>query len=368
MSAKGFRDGETFIAAEFKWQDSRRQVSKVLYVSTKKNASAHFQPWDVFKTVSRKSETMYEATTNWFEVAAKTLKLFFFLLLFLCVLCTAVVSKASLLLMTNAIGNADLGNENRDRWVYLLIGVVCIPYLVTFFESLFRALFGNFHRPSFGNMAWILLVESIHSFGLCLLLFRVLPCLDTVRCLLLMNALCSIPATLRLFATKRSDDPRRKVTTAILDVLAVLMQLSAYVIALVSMKSECVKTQEPTDNSKGTSTSGTCTGLRGGGFMTGSGSAWDNAYSLSDMSWEIPLALLLISTNWWENFCDKDLRIGCLYLPVKNYKDALHRVRTKAYILASLWKIGLTFGFAYLLVPDLSLVHVAFKGFDGDTC
>ena len=95
--------------------------------------------------------------------------------------------------------------------------------------------------------------------------------------------------------------------------------------------------------------------------MTGSSTAWENAYSLSDMSWEIPLALLLISINWWENFCDKDLRIGCLYLPVKSYKDTLHRVRTKAYILASLWKIGLTFGFAYLLVPNLSLAHVAFK-------
>jgi hypothetical protein len=46
-------------------------------------------------------------------------------------------------------------------------------------------------------------------------------------------------------------------------------------------------------------------GLRGARLMAESGSAWDNAYSLSDMSWEIPLALLLISCNWWENFCDK---------------------------------------------------------------
>lgn len=97
------------------------------------------------------------------------------------------------------------------------------------------------------------------------------------------------------------------------------------------------------------------------GLISGSGSAWSNTYSLSDMSWEIPLALLLISTNWWENFCDKDVRVGCVYIPVKNYKDALHRVRTKAYILASLWKIGLTFGFAFLLVPQLSMANVAFK-------
>lgn len=97
----------------------------------------------------------------------------------------------------------------------------------------------------------ILLVETIHSFGLCLLLFRVLPCLDTVRCLLLMNALCSVPAALRLLATKRSEEPRRKVTTIILDVLAVLMQLSAYVVVLVSMKSECVQVnKDTTDDSQ----------------------------------------------------------------------------------------------------------------------
>lgn len=89
-------------------------------------------------------------------------------------------------------------------------------------------------------------------------------------------------------------------------------------------------------------------------------SAWKNMYALSDMSWEIPLALLFISTNWWENFCDKDIRIGCLYVPVKSYKDTLYRVRTKAYMVASLWKIGLTVGFAFLLVPDMTLLHVAF--------
>lgn len=45
----------------------------------------------------------------------------------------------------------------------------------------------------------------------------------------------------RLFATKRSEDPKRKIATILLDILALLMQLSAYVIVLASMKSECVK-------------------------------------------------------------------------------------------------------------------------------
>ncbi|XP_076444026.1 chitin synthase chs-2-like [Babylonia areolata] len=331
---------------------------------------SHFQPWDVFKTVSRKSEALQAGSTSWLEVATKGLKLFFFLFLFLCVLGTAVLSKATLLLLTNAVGNTSLGKENRDRWVYLLIGVVCLPYLVTFLESLFRALFGNFQCPSIGNMLWILLTEGLHSLGLSLLLFRVLPCLDTVRCLLLMNGLCSIPALLRLVATTRSDDPPRKVVTAILDGLAALMQLSAYVICMLSMTSRCVHEEGGAGGEEEEAAAGGG-GVDGGGLpasqlLKDSGTAWQHTYSVSDMSWEIPLALLLVSSQWWENFCDKDLRLGALYVPVKAYKDSLHRVRTKAYILASLWKIGLTFGFAFLLVPDLSLAHEAFKDL-GDT-
>ncbi|XP_059171416.1 chitin synthase chs-2-like [Physella acuta] len=307
--------------------------------------------WDVFRSVSKKNETFYETTTNWFEVAAKTVKVIAYIIIFIAVLATAVTSKASLLLMTQAIGNASLGSENRDRWVYLLIGAVCFPYLVIFIESLGKALFGNLPGPSILNLIWVLCVESIHSFGLCLFLFRVLPCLDTVRCLLLMNALCSVPAILRLFATKRSDEPKRKVATILLDILALLMQLSAYVIVLASMKSECVKTPSVPGE-----TSTPAPELA----STNEGSPWQNTYSLSDMSWEIPLSLFLISVKWWENFCDEDLRIGCIYVPIKQYKDALHRCRVKCYILASLWKVGVTFGLAFLLVPNLPMIHKAF--------
>lgn len=65
------------------------------------------QSWDVFKTVSRKSETIYETTTNWFEVAAKTFKVLAYIVIFVCVLASAIASKASLLLMTHSMGNVD---------------------------------------------------------------------------------------------------------------------------------------------------------------------------------------------------------------------------------------------------------------------
>ncbi|ESP01302.1 hypothetical protein LOTGIDRAFT_111741, partial [Lottia gigantea] len=308
----------------------------------------NFQPWDLFKTVSRRSETIYEASTNWFEVAAKTLKVFAYLCIFICVLTSALASKGSLLLMTHAIGNV---KQNRDRWVYMVIAVMCLPYLVSFMECLFKVMFGNYPRPSIGNLSWILMIESIHSLGLCLFMFRVLPCLDTVRSLLLMNALCSVPAILRLFATKRSEDARRKITTVILDFLSVCMQLSAFVIVMVSMKSECVKTAgEDVEDSVDVPKV-----VPPPPQSLPQTSAWSSTYALSDMSWEIPLALVLISVNWWENFVDKDFRLGCIQIPVKDYKDTLHKVRVKSYLIANLWKVGLTFGFAFLLVPNLSM-------------
>ncbi|XP_050401399.1 chitin synthase chs-2 isoform X2 [Patella vulgata] len=321
-----------------------------------------FQPWDLFKTVSRRSETIYEASTNWFEVAAKTLKVFAYLFIFICVLTSALASKGSLLLMTHAIGNYKQGWENRDRWVYMVIAVMCLPYMVSFMECLFKVMFGNYPRPSIGNLSWILMIETIHSFGLCLFMFRVLPCLDTVRSLLLMNALCSVPAILRLFATKRSEDTRRKITTIILDLLSVCMQLSAFVIVMASMKSECVKTasDDVVDESTSLTEPPSPKYVPPQSLPQTSESAWSSTYALSDMSWEIPLALFMISVNWWENFVDKDFRMGCIEIPVKDYKDTLHRVRVKTYMIANLWKVGLTFGFAFLLVPNLSMVHKAF--------
>ncbi|GAB1605132.1 chitin synthase chs-2-like, partial [Argonauta hians] len=313
---------------------------------TKINNAANNQPWDVFKTVSRKNETIYESTTNWFEVAAKMFKIFTFIFLFVCVIGSALASKGSLLYMTWSIGNR---NEYRDRWVYLVICTLCVPYAIMFLECLFKAMFGNIPWPSIGNMIWLLLIESLHSFGLCLFLFRVLPCLNTIRCLLLMNAVCQIPAILRLFATKRSEDKRRKIITIIFDFFAVLMQLTAIVVALTSMSTSCKQDKHHTTQASNVV-----------GIDNGKNGAKQTTDIPAPQTWEIPVALILISVKWWENFFDKSIKIGRREFCVKEYKDSLYRVRVKAYILVSAWKIGLTFGFAFLLIPNLSLVSKAF--------
>eukprot|EP00106_Octopus_bimaculoides_P003471 XP_014770913.1 PREDICTED: uncharacterized protein LOC106869619 [Octopus bimaculoides] len=355
------------ISASITSQSTTTTSLSTLTNGPKVNNTSTNQPWDVFKTVSRKNETIYESTTNWFELAAKTFKIFTFVFLFVCVMGSALASKGSLLIMTRAIGKKNQSSESRDRWVYLVICTLCVPYVVMFLECLFKAMFGNIPRPSIGNMIWILLVESLHSFGLCLFLFRVLPCLNTIRCLLLMNAVCQMPSIFRLFATKRSEDPRRKIITIVFDFLAVLMQLSALVVAITSMKTSCMRDPPRVTDTNNSNTYGLYfpkndkkhwSQQQNGDDPTTSDINSDSI--LSNMTWEVPVSLILISVKWWENFVDKSIKIGSREFCVKEYKDTLYRVRVKAYILVSAWKVGLTFGFAFLLMPNLSLVHKAF--------
>ena len=218
-------------------------------------------------------------------------------------------------------------------------------------------------------------MESLHSFGLCLFMFRVLPCLDTVRCLLLMNSLCQLPAILRLFATKRPEEPRRKIATIVLDFIALLMQASAIVVSLISLKANCTAASNSTSIVSPTiKTKDNVIGL----VFAANDTKHRNAHAqaqvsdggkepritsdqlLLNMSWEVPVSLILISVKWWENFVDKSLKFGCLELPIKEYKDTLYKVRVKSYIIVSAWKVALTFGFAFLLIPNFSFLHQAF--------
>lgn len=72
-------------------------------------------------------------------------------------------------------------------------------------------------------------------------------------------------------------------------------------------------------------------------------------FALSDKSllydahlfWSIPCSLFLVSVRWWENYVDRESRLG----PVRKWFNRLagdiRRTRTKTQLLASAWKIGL---------------------------
>ena len=70
---------------------------------------------------------------------------------------------------------------------------------------------------------------------------------------------------------------------------------------------------------------------------------------------QLASSLILISLRYWENYIDRDI---CSF-QIQTIKNNLRIGRCKTYIFASLWKIGLTLAFAYILIPDMTpLAHL----------
>lgn len=63
------------------------------------------------------------------------------------------------------------------------------------------------------------------------------------------------------------------------------------------------------------------------------------------MYWQVPLALVLISLKWWENFVDRTPCTARLF----ELKKEMQRVRVKMSVITSLWGITFTIGFLYVL-------------------
>lgn len=74
----------------------------------------------------------------------------------------------------------------------------------------------------------------MHSFGIVIFVFHILPKLDAARCLLILNAVCLVPAFLKLFLTKSDSSILQRSFLFLMDFLAFAMQCSCVAIALAS--------------------------------------------------------------------------------------------------------------------------------------
>ena len=125
----------------------------------------------------------------------------------------------------------------RERWVWMLLTCICSPYLFTLFDSILKALFSSKPWPTIKIIVLILCVETAHSFGVSIFVFRVLPKLDVARGILLMNAVCTVPCLLKLFLSKtnrNSVSALKRLIIFILDAVALLMQCSVFGIVYAS--------------------------------------------------------------------------------------------------------------------------------------
>ena len=153
--------------------------------------------------------------------------------------------------------------------------------------------------------------------------FYVLPALDPIRGLMLTFGVGVVPAILKMF--DRQSDDGRKFYICLADTLALLAQIS--ILLLWPIRNAI---------------------------------ASENL----ELTWTIPTSLLLISVGWWENFMNKYTSMGKIGNRLKEFKHNVRRMRTKIYILASLWKIILTLGLMTIMMSAGSSSCVKVLYFD----
>ncbi|CAF4735856.1 unnamed protein product, partial [Rotaria socialis] len=238
----------------------------------------------------------------------------------------------------------------------MLVGTICVPYVFLFLEALAKSLFRNRRGPVFADLITIFVLESIHTFGVCLLVFRVLPSCDVIRGLLLMNAVCTIPAFCKLTLSKSNSRPMLRFLTLFVDLAAFAAQCSVYFIVTSTQFTAFL-----TKPSGATTTPATPTGdLSASDPYDSMNTAMSNSMKAAAdtieqvqlrFGWEAPVALFCVSIVWWENYVDRDIKLGKLNIPLGTYKRHLQSIRSKANIGASIWKIALTVAFSFLLLP-----------------
>ena len=128
-------------------------------------------------------------------------------------------------------------------------------------------------------------MESLHTIGIVLLVFAVLPSLNVVRGAMLTNCLCVVPGLLAFLS--RHQGEKWLYGKLLLDLLALLGQLSAF-LHWTLMES----------------------------FQPGTPSS----------RWLLPLSCILISCGWWENFAGDYSQVR-LVRALARMKESLHRSR-----------------------------------------
>lgn len=298
--------------------------------------NATLKSWDVFRIVNKNKQRGID--DELYSTILKAIKVVVSIFLTIAVLGLAMLSKSTLFLITsNVYSNvtmectwesstevrsckrvpADLVKTDafhpapsvQARWLWALFLVVCAPCVFTFAKCFWRVCFKKTRNPSARVLLLVLAIETLHTAGMSLFAFYVLPSVDPIRGVMLTFGVGVIPSLLKLFDTQ--SDNGRKCYATIADIAALVVQISILVLWPITNVIH---------------------------------------QSSNELSWTIPSSLLLISIGWWENYVNKFTKMSKFGRVLKEFKHKVRRMRTKVYILVSMWKIILTLGLMTIMV------------------
>ena len=287
--------------------------------------------WDQFRVVPPKEESGSDAH-SWVSTGEKVILALAYVLTCGGVFLSAVVSKGVTFFMIaqtsvhrgrnvpycNLTGTNDyeldlsclLGGQalgvceeqrrlERIAWIWALVFAYSVPQAFTFLSSLRQVVFKNVRRPRFLTFLFATTMEACHTAGLAMLVFLVLPEMDTVRGLAVSTATAAVPGLLLVLSRFRTDDENKgRIHWAglLLDIPALLGQLSAAVLwpALQYV---------------------------------------DNSTEAHPYPWAIPAALVLASCGWWETYAEEDSApLGWMY---RMKSELIERSRHPVYLFLS---------------------------------
>src|SRR6218665_1448516 len=203
-----------------------------------------------------------------------------------------------------------LANEcvvSRIYWAWSLYLMICSPFAFIFLRNVWRLCFKTQHRSRnlLRAMIVVLIIETLHTIGLSLLVFLVLPSLDNAfQMVMFMLGVAFLPGSMKVLLRPVEETRGHRVLKITCGVMAVLGQLSAVFVwpVLVGVYHE------------------------------------ERSYDWN-LTWSIPISLILISIRWWENFVDNNSRLGRFRKPLMVLAGQIRRSRMKVQLVASLWKM-----------------------------
>ncbi|XP_045760492.1 chitin synthase chs-2 isoform X2 [Maniola jurtina] len=266
--------------------------------------------WDVFREFPPKQDSGSMESQACLEFTVRILKVFAYTITFIVVLGSGVIAKGTVLFMTSqlkkdkrlAYCNRNLGrdkqfivslpDEERVAWMWALLAAFAIPEIGTLIRSVRICFFKTSKTPTSIQFIVVFITESLHTIGMGLLFFKVLPELDVVKGAMITNCLCIVPAILGLLSRNSRDTKR--FMKVIVDIAAIVAQVTGFIVwPLLENK---------------------------------------------PVIWLIPISALCISLGWWENYVSRQSPIGIIK-SLARIKEELNHTRYFTYRFMSVWKI-----------------------------
>nr|AAY86556.1 chitin synthase [Atrina rigida] len=305
--------------------------------------SMQWRPYDIFQVAERE----FEDQDYIFKEILKGIRLFLYVFFVIMILGSIVASKMSLLLLTSGINKDE---NSRGEHLVTLLFCMCGPMLWNWFMAFMRILFGGKEWPSMKTFLILLLFENVQTFGMCLLLFRVLPSTDFFRGLITTFAICQVPSLLKVIVHEKRPNP------SVSEIVAIIMNISAFLVQVSAIPFFSI-----------------------GEFMLQGNYSIVEGYNATTVTrttvkldstceWELPVSLILLSIGWWENYVSGEWTVfGRITIPFKQWRSILQDVRETSYFLIAPFKIGLAVLMARLLTNNTPFVVPATGEFNATT-